>query len=95
MNDKKKEETCGLLSRKVGNFIYCIMRNNRKMINSGNIVVAIITKMNALLQEYGAKDIYKIPEGLHELCTDIAREVSPTMKLLFSFPFNTVTSKRN
>ncbi|XP_024871447.1 uncharacterized protein LOC112454348 [Temnothorax curvispinosus] len=31
--------------------------------------------MNVLLQKHGAKHIYKVPEGLRELCTDIAREV--------------------
>ncbi|XP_029163151.1 abnormal spindle-like microcephaly-associated protein homolog [Nylanderia fulva] len=31
--------------------------------------------MNVLLQKHEAKHIYKVPEGLRELCTDIAREV--------------------
>ncbi|KYQ49918.1 hypothetical protein ALC60_11093 [Trachymyrmex zeteki] len=31
--------------------------------------------MNVLLQKHGAKHICKVPEGLRELCTDIAREV--------------------
>ncbi|EFN72263.1 hypothetical protein EAG_07284 [Camponotus floridanus] len=31
--------------------------------------------MNVLLQKHGAKHIYKVPEGLRELCADIAREV--------------------
>ncbi|KAL6435861.1 hypothetical protein ACFW04_005615 [Cataglyphis niger] len=31
--------------------------------------------MNVLLQKHGAKHIYEVPEGLRELCTDIAREV--------------------
>lgn len=38
--------------------------------------------MNVLLQKHGAKHIYKVPEGLRELCTDIAREVR-SMKSLF------------
>lgn len=49
-------------------------------------------KMNVLLQKHGAKHIYKVPEGLRELCTDIAREVHP-MKLLFDFAFSIATSK--
>lgn len=40
--------------------------------------------MNVLLQKHGAKHIYKVPEGLRELCADIAREVCP-MKLLFGY----------
>lgn len=28
-----------------------------------------------MLQEHGARHIYKVPEGLRELCSDIAREV--------------------
>ncbi|KAK9309680.1 hypothetical protein QLX08_000688 [Tetragonisca angustula] len=31
--------------------------------------------MNAVLQTHGAKHIYKVPEGLRELCADISREV--------------------
>ncbi|XP_017765288.1 PREDICTED: uncharacterized protein LOC108554499, partial [Eufriesea mexicana] len=31
--------------------------------------------MDVLLQKHGAKHIYKVPEGLRELCTDISREV--------------------
>ncbi|KAL2742434.1 sperm surface protein Sp17-like [Vespula maculifrons] len=31
--------------------------------------------MDATLQKHGAKHIYKVPEGLRELCTDITREV--------------------
>ncbi|XP_043584070.1 LOW QUALITY PROTEIN: neurofilament medium polypeptide-like, partial [Bombus pyrosoma] len=31
--------------------------------------------MNVVLQTHGAKHIYKVPEGLRELCTDISREV--------------------
>ncbi|XP_060831753.1 LOW QUALITY PROTEIN: FK506-binding protein 5-like [Bombus pascuorum] len=31
--------------------------------------------MNLVLQTHGAKHIYKVPEGLRELCTDISREV--------------------
>jgi len=41
--------------------------------------------MNVLLQKHGAKHIYKVPEGLRELCTDIAREVR-SMKSLFDLP---------
>ncbi|KAF3429834.1 hypothetical protein E2986_01495 [Frieseomelitta varia] len=32
--------------------------------------------MNVVLQTHGAKHIYKVPEGLRELCADISREVS-------------------
>ncbi|KMQ94132.1 stress response protein nst1-like protein [Lasius niger] len=32
--------------------------------------------MNVLLQKHGAKHIYKVPEGLRELCADIAREAA-------------------
>lgn len=32
--------------------------------------------MNVTLQKHDAKHIYKVPEGLRELCTDISREVS-------------------
>ncbi|XP_043262041.1 sperm surface protein Sp17-like [Colletes gigas] len=31
--------------------------------------------MDAMLQKHSAKHIYKVPEGLRELCTDISREV--------------------
>lgn len=32
--------------------------------------------MDPTLQKHGAKHIYKVPEGLRELCSDISREVS-------------------
>lgn len=32
--------------------------------------------MDLTLQKHGAKHIYKVPEGLRELCSDISREVS-------------------
>lgn len=38
--------------------------------------------MNVVLQTHGAKHIYKVPEGLRELCTDISREVSIFTKFL-------------
>ena len=38
-------------------------------------VVTRIPKMDVLLQKHEAKHIYKVPEGLRELCTDISREV--------------------
>ncbi|KZC03922.1 hypothetical protein WN55_00102 [Dufourea novaeangliae] len=31
--------------------------------------------MDVMLQEHGAKHVYKVPEGLRELCSDISREV--------------------
>ncbi|XP_076647147.1 uncharacterized protein LOC143355864 [Halictus rubicundus] len=31
--------------------------------------------MDVMLQEHGARHIYKVPEGLRELCADISREV--------------------
>ncbi|XP_012281676.1 uncharacterized protein LOC105700422 [Orussus abietinus] len=31
--------------------------------------------MDAMLQKHGAKHIFRVPEGLRELCTDISREV--------------------
>jgi hypothetical protein len=53
---------------------------------------AIITKMNVLLQKQGSR-YYKVPEGLRELCSDIAREVHH-IKSLFDFTFwFAVTSK--
>lgn len=32
--------------------------------------------MDPTLQKHGAKHIYKVPEGLRELCSDISREVN-------------------
>ncbi|XP_043800712.1 uncharacterized protein LOC122719174 [Apis laboriosa] len=42
--------------------------------------------MDPTLQKHGAKHIYKVPEGLRELCSDISREVlrsQPTNILAF------------
>ncbi|KAF7399755.1 hypothetical protein HZH68_008347 [Vespula germanica] len=42
--------------------------------------------MDATLQKHGAKHIYKVPEGLRELCTDITREVLRSQpKEMYSF----------
>lgn len=48
--------------------------------------------MNVLLEKHGTEPVCKIPEGLRELCADIAREVRP-MKLLFDFPSRQKTIK--
>lgn len=39
-------------------------------------VVSQFPKMDVTLQKHAAKHIYKVPEGLRELCTDISREVN-------------------
>lgn len=42
--------------------------------------------MDQTLQKHGAKHIYKVPEGLRELCSDISREVNnillPNVKII-------------
>ena len=44
--------------------------------------------MDILLETHGAKDVYKAPEGLSELCADISREVKYFISATTEFNFD-------